>query len=183
MNSLDRAVELVLRWKANRQIERNAVLENLQGTIKDCQTAIQVWQGYLDKPGAAGDQRTIISWIGPERAKQLFDINLNAKQKIEHACHMAGPDAGRFIMFDENIIELAYRQLKPDETGPDAAKNAIQQLQARSNYLGGLIERIRSTKPASGSVKSATKKTAVKKINKAKKSPKKATKKKAPAKK
>ena len=187
MNSLDRAAELVLRWKANRQNERQQVLTNLEATVKDCQAAQQVWQGFLDKPGAPGDQRTIISWVGAVRAKQLFDINLEAKQKVEHVCQMAGPEAGRFIMFDEDVIELAYRQLKSDETGLDAAKNAIEHLQARGNYLRGLIDRIRNTKPAAANTKSSDKKTVGKKSHTKKKEKKasgvKPAKKKAPAKK
>ena len=182
MHSLDQAAALVLRWKATRQNERQEVLANLEGAVKDCQAAIQVWQGYLDKPGAAGDQRTIISWIGPERAKQLFDINLAAKHKVEHVCQMAGPEASRFIMFDEDVITLAYRQLKLDETGPDAARSAIEQLHARSNSLRGLIERIRNSKPASASAKSIVKKSSTpKKTTKA--SAAKRAKKKAPPKK
>lgn len=186
MNSLDQAAALVLRWKANRQNERQKVLTNLEATVKDCQAAQQVWQGFLDKPGTPGDQRTIISWIGAVRAKQLFDINLEAKQKVEHVCQMAGPEAGRFIMFDEDVIELAYRQLKPEETGLDAAKSAIEHLQARGNYLRGLIDRIRNAKPAAVSAKSDKK--AVTKKSQAKKKGKKVSvakpaKKKAPAKK
>ena len=187
MNSLDRAAELVLRWKANRQNERQEVLTNLEATVKDCQAALKIWQDFLDKPGNPGDQRNIIGCIGPLRAKQLFDINLEAKRKVEHVCQMAGPEAGRFIMFDEDVIELAYRQLKPDETGLDAAKNAIEHLQARSNYLRGLIDRIRNTKPAAASAKSTGKKTVVKKSQVKKKGKKvsgaKPAKKKAPAKK
>ncbi len=187
MNSLDRAAELVLRWKANRQNERQEVLANLEATVKDCQAALQVWQGFLDKPGASGDQRTIISWVGAVRAKQLFDINLEAKKKVEHVCQMAGPEASRFIMFDEDVIELAYRQLKADETGLDAAKNAVEHLRARDNYLSGLIDRIRSAKPATANAKSSGKKMVGKKSHTKKKAKKvsgaKPAKKKAPAKK
>ena len=174
MNSLDKAVELVLRWKADRQKDRAEIVARLEGVIKECQAATQVWQGYLAKPGAPGDQWTIISWIGAERAKQLLDINLRAKHMVEEACRMAGPEAGRYVNFDEGPVETAYRQLKQGESGGDAAKTAVERLQARMNYLQGLIERIRSAKPAAAPAKGAAKKAAGKKAA-AKKTTKKAT--------
>jgi hypothetical protein len=153
MNSLDRAIELVLRWKADRQKQRAEILARLEAVVKECQAAVQVWQGYLDKPGAAGDRWTIVSWIGPDRAKQLHEINLRAKQNVEEVCRMAGPEAGRFIALEENVdvIEMAYRMLKPGETGVDAARAAVQKLQERIEYLKGLIERLRAGKPAATS--------------------------------
>lgn len=186
MNSLDKAVELVLRGKADRPKDRAEIVARLEGVIKECQAAVQVWQGYLAKPGAPGDQWTIISWIGAERAKQLLDINLRAKQMVEEACRLAGPAAGRFVHFDEGPVETAYRQLKPGESGGDAAKSAVERLQARMNHLRGLIERVRSAKSAAAPAKGAVKKAAGKKtaaIKSAKKAAAKPAKKKAAPKK
>lgn len=182
MNSLDRAIELVLRWKADRQKQRADVLARLEAVAKECQASAQVWQGYLDKPGASGDQWTIVSWIGPERAKQLHDINLRAKQNVEEVCRMAGPQAGRFIGLEENVdvIEMAYRMLKPGETGMDAAQAAIQRQQERIDYLRGLMTRIRSGKPEAK--KTSAKKGVPTKARK-KSAPRSVKKKKAPAKK
>ena len=71
MDSLDRAIDLVLRWKDNRKKERAVVLERLESVIKDCQAASEVWQEYHDHPGKPGDRWTLMSWMGPERAKSL----------------------------------------------------------------------------------------------------------------
>lgn len=149
MDSLDRAIELMMRWKADRQKQRADVLSRLEAVVKECQTAVQVWQGYLAKPGAPGDQWTIVSWVGPDRAKQLHEINLRAKQNVEEVCRMAGPQSGRFVALDDDVIEMAYRMLKPGETGADAAKTAIQRLQERMDYIRGLMQRLRGAKPAS----------------------------------
>jgi hypothetical protein len=149
MDSLDRAIELVIRWKADRQKQRADVLSRLDAVVKECQTAVQVWHGYLAKPGAQGDQWTIISWVGPDRAKQLHEINLRAKQNVEEVCRMAGPRSGRFVALDDDVIEMAYRMLKPGETGVDAAKTAVQRLQERMDYIRGLMQRLRTAKPTS----------------------------------
>jgi hypothetical protein len=178
MDSLDRAIELVMRWKADRQKQRADVLSRLDAVVKECQTAVQVWQGYLAKPGAPGDQWTIVSWVGPDRAKQLHEINLRAKQNLEEVCRMAGPRSGRFVALDDDVIEMAYRMLKPGETGVDAAKSAVQRLQERMEYIRGLMQRLRTAKPAS---KPAPKQSAPKKAGK--KTTKSSKKKAAPAKK
>ena len=157
MDSLDRAIDLVSRWKADRGKQRAEVLTRLESVIKDCQAAIKVWQDFLDKPGAPGDHWTIMSWIGPTRAKQLHEINLRAKASVEEVCRMAGPAAGRFVALDEDVIEMAYRQLKPDESGIDAAKTAVANTQKTMDYLRGLIERVRSAK-APAAVKKPAKK-------------------------
>jgi hypothetical protein len=183
MNSLDKAVELVLRGKADRRKDRAEIVARLEGVIKECQAAIQVWQDYLAKPGAPGDQWTIVSWIGAERAKQLLDINLRAKQMVEEACRLAGPEAGRFAHFDADPVETAYRQLRPGESGVDAAKTAVERLQARVNHLREMLERIRSAKPAAAPAKAAAKQPAGKKPAAKKPAAKPAKKKAAPKKK
>ncbi|HSW52145.1 MAG TPA: hypothetical protein VLG93_02845 [Sulfuricaulis sp.] len=165
MDSLDRAIDLVARWKADRGKQRAEVLARLESVIKDCQAASKVWQDFLDKPGAPGGQWTIVSWVGPDRAKQLHEINLRAKASVEELCRLAGPAAGRFAGLDEEVIEMAYRQLKPGESGIDAAKTAVANTQKTMDYLRGLIERVRSAKaPAAGKspAKKAGKKTAAK---------------------
>lgn len=184
MDSLDRAIELVMRWKADRQKQRADVLSRLDAVVKECQAAVQVWQGYLAKPGAPGDQWTIVSWVGPDRAKQLHEINLRAKQNVEEVCRMAGPQSGRFVALDEDVIEMAYRMLKPGETGADAAKTAVEQMQERMDYIRGLMQRLRTAKPASkaASAKASGKKPAAKR-SAPKKASKPSKKKAAPAKK
>lgn len=160
MESLDRAIDLVSRWKADRQKQRAEVLARLDSVTRDCQAAIKVWQDFLDKPGAPGDHWAIMSWTGPVRAKQLHEINLRAKTSVEEVCRLAGPAAGRFVVLDEDVIEMAYRQLKPGETGIDAAKAAVANTQKYMDYLRGLAGRVRSAKaPASADARGAAKKT------------------------
>jgi hypothetical protein len=127
---------------------------------------VQVWQGYLAKPGAPGDQWTIVSWVGPDRAKQLHEINLRAKQNVEEVCRMAGPRSGRFVALDDDVIEMAYRMLKPGETGADAAKTAVQRLQERMEYIRGLLQRLKAAPAKALGKKPATKHSAPKKAGK-----------------
>ena len=167
MDSLDRAIDLVSCWKADRKTQRAEVLAHLESVIKDSQAAIQVWQDFLAKPGAPGDHWTIMSWTGPARAKLLHEINLRAKASVEEVCRLAGPAAGRFVVLDDDVIEMAYRQLKPGESGIDAANTAVANTQKSVEYLRALIERVRSAKaPAAsagkGTAKKAQKKTTAK---------------------
>ncbi len=193
MNSLDKAIEMVLRWTAERKKERDAVIEMLEELVEACEKGKAVWQGYLDAPGSPGDQWTLVTWMGPARVRQLHEIDLAAKTLVKAICASAGPEVGRFAQFDEDVIELAYRQLRPAETGPDAAKAAIETMNRRIEHLRGLIDRIRTSRPAAKTRRaagSAGRGRKAKKARKAttrrvpgKKSPKKAPKKKAAKKK
>jgi hypothetical protein len=70
---------------------------------------------------------------------------------------MAGPAAGRFVALDEDVIEMAYRQLKPGESGIEAARTAVANTQKTMDYLRGLIERVRSAKAPAAAKKPAKK--------------------------
>lgn len=88
---------------------------------------------------------------------------------------MAGPRAGRFVALDDDVIEMAYRMLKPGETGVDAAKTAVQRLQERMDYIRGLMQRLRAARPSSpGAPAKAAGKSMVAKKSPAKKTGKKA---------
>lgn len=181
MNSLDKAIELASYWKANREKDRGAVLEQLSGLVKECQAATKVWQAYVDTPGETGDERTILSWVGPERAKQLHEISLRAKDHVERICQAAGPEAGRFAGYDDDVVETAYRQLKSGENGIDAAKTAVSHMQQRVDHIRALSGRLSASKPGakaavkkSVGTKSAPKKSAKKKSALAKPAKKKA---------
>lgn len=176
MESLDRAIDLVSRWKADRNRQRAEVVALLENTIKDCQAAAKVWQDFLDQPGAPGDARSLMSWVGPDRARQLHEINLQARAGVAGICRLAGPAAGRFAALDEDVVEMAYRQLQPGESGMDAARTAVQNMQARVDYLKGLIKRAQSAKSPAAGKKPAKKagKTTVKKKTAAKPAKKKA---------
>lgn len=186
MDSLDRAIDLVSRWKADRNKQRADVVTRLEGVIKDCEAAGKLWQDFLDRPGAPGDERSLMSWAGPDRARRLHEINLQARAGVAGICRLAGPAAGRFAALDEEVIEMAYRQLQPGESGMDAARTAVQNMQACVDYLKGLIKRAQSARaPAAGKkpAKKAGKTTVKKKAAKRKTAARPAKKKAAPKKK
>ena len=160
MDSLNKAVELISHWKASRAKDRAAVLERLNDLVKECQTATKLWQTCVDAPGAPGDERIILSWVGPVRAKQLHDMSLRAKEHIECICQAAGPEASRFAGYDDDVVETAYRQLKPGESGIDAMKTAVSQMQQRTLHVRELIGRLHADK-STPTAKPARKKTVV----------------------
>ncbi len=166
MDSLDRAIDLVSRWKADRNKQRAEVVTCLESVIKDCEAAGKVWQDFLDRPGAPGAFGSLVIAAGPDRARQLHEINLRAKALIAEVCRLAGPAAGRFVALeDEDVIEMAYRQLRAGENVADAARSALQNLQARTDYLKGLIKRAQTAGvPSAG--KRPAKKTPKKTVNK-----------------
>lgn len=175
MRSLEQAVALMERWKPERAKDREQVLNRINGLSSSCNEAIEIWQGYLDSPGPAGDKWTILSWVGPARAKMLHEINLKAGELLHQACAIAGPEAERIHVYEDSLIEMAYRQFKPGETGPDVARSAIEKMRAHRAYLDQLMARIRSiqfAKPrvaakGAASARPAAKKSSGKKAKKA----------------
>lgn len=164
MQILDRAVE-VIRKRGGNGVKVAADLEALAGL---CDEAARIWQDYISQPGASGDKYTLISWVGPQRANQLYDLHLRAKPLVDAVCGATGPQA-RFLVLDESPIVMAYVQLQEGETGPQAAAVRLSDQQSMGKHLRALADTVRSVKPAAGntgSKKKAAKKTAVKKVAK-----------------
>jgi hypothetical protein len=186
MYSLDKAVELVLRWPAAKQKDRQQVIALLGELVRRCEEAMKVWSDYAASPGAPGDRFALVTWVGAARSKELHEINLRAKDHLRGLATLAGAPAARIADLDEDVIEMAYRSLKPDETGPQAAQASIAALKDRIQYLQALRTRVEKTPPAKAvaSAKPAAKKAAPKKAGKKRAAaPKKAAKKKAAPKK
>lgn len=174
MNSLDSAIAVIAKWPATKQKERATAKATLAGLIADCGAAIKVWEGYLAAPAGSGDRWSIVTWIGADRAKQLHEINLDAKVRLAAICGTAGGRAARAVDLEDDLIETAYRMLKPGETGIDAAQSAVRTLQGRVEYLRGLSATLAAS-PATSKTGAKPKRAAGK--------PKAARKKPAPAKK
>jgi hypothetical protein len=171
MQILDQAVEAIRKQGAN-----GAPLAAKLEAIAACgDQAARLWQGYLDNPGAPGDKYTIVSWIGAERAKQLYTLSLQAHALVKEVCAAAGKQA-RFLVLDESPITLAYRGLKEAETGPQAAQALLAEQQATNKHLRTLADQLRvikavAAKPAPKAMKkpAAKKKAAAKKKTSVKK--------------
>jgi len=165
MQILDQAVEMIRKQGAN-----GAPLAAKLEAIAACgDQAARVWQGYLDNPGASGDKYTIVSWIGAERAKQLYTLSLEAHALVKDVCAAAGNRA-RFLVLDESPISLAYRGLKDGETGTQAAQALLAEQQATNKHLRALADKVRAIKSvAAKPVAKAKKKPAEKKAGTKKK--------------
>ena len=97
-----------------------------------------------------------MSWTGPEIAKELLEINLEARGKCMEIADIAGTSAGAGL--DDGPIEMVYRALAPNETATDAAKSAVKTLEQRTQHMQDLIKQIRTTKPSKKPVAAAPKK-------------------------
>jgi hypothetical protein len=87
-----------------------------------------------------------VSWIGAERAKQLYELSLQAQTLVKDVCAATG-DQARFLVLDESPIVLAYRGLMADETGPQAALAALAAQQTTNKHLHTLAGKLRAMKP------------------------------------
>ncbi|HJW81150.1 MAG TPA: hypothetical protein VJ396_02815 [Acidiferrobacterales bacterium] len=177
MQILDLAVEAIRKQGAKGRVNAAPLAAKLEAIAACGDQAARVWQGYLDKPGAPGDKYTIVSWIGAERARQLYELSLQTHVLVKDVCAAAG-DQARFLVLDESPIALAYRGLKEGETGPQAAQVLLAEQQATNKHLRALADKLRAikpvaAKPAARAVKKPAAKKAAPKAAKKKSAPKK----------
>lgn len=175
MQILDQAVAIMRKQGANGA----GVAAQLEALAAVGEEAVRVWQGYLDRPGPDGDQYTLVSWIGADRARQLHELSLRAKTLVDGICAATGRQA-RLLVLDESPIVMAYAQLQEGQTGPQAAAGHLAAQQAMNSHLRELAGVVRSVKPLAGRASAGKavpgKKAAVKKAA-VRKTPRKAAKK------
>lgn len=183
MQILEQAVEAIRKQAGKGRVDGAKAAAALEAIATAGEQAARIWQGYLDNPGAPGDKYTIVSWIGAERAKQLFELTREAHDLVNAACAAAGAEA-RYLVLDRSPIMDAYRGLKEGETGPQAAQALLSAQQANNKRLRDLANQVRGIKPAARvATKPAAKKVAKKATGKSAKKPPVTKKKKTAAKK
>lgn len=158
MQILDQAVAVMRKGGADGA----QVAAQLEAIAAIGDKAARIWQDYIDKPGATGDKYSLISWMGPDRARALFDLSLEARALVKAVCAAAGPEA-RFLVMDQSPVMLAYAGLKDGQTGPQAAVEWLAAQQAMNKHIRALADQVRSLKPGKVTAKTAAKKTGAKK--------------------
>jgi hypothetical protein len=167
MHSLDRLGELVAKG-ISREAARTGAIARLETLIEKCNDAIKIWQEYQKSPGAAGDKWSVLSWVGSARAKRLHEIGLEANGIMLQAYELLDARGNHTAALEDNVIEMAYRQLQPGESGTDAAATSIRVMQERIAGIRKLIQRVKSAPVRAA--KKATAKPAKKKAAAKKKS-------------
>jgi hypothetical protein len=178
MQVLDQAVAAIQARAGKGRVDGAQVAARLKALAALGEEATRIWQGYVDRPGTPGDRFAMVTWIGSERARQLYDLSLKARDLVKDVCAAAG-DQARFLVLDESPIVLAYQMLKDGETGMDVAKAALARQQAVIAHVRVLADKaaaIKATTAKPAGKKPAGKKPAAKKIP-PKKTPPKAAKK------
>ncbi len=175
MHTLEKAVNVLLEWRPDWQQDRRQAIKYLQAIIASCKQAVAVWQEYLKSPTTTEDKVALVKWVGPEHAKQLQLINLDAIQASRALAMSAEPYyLGAAINLEPHIVEEAYRQMHEGETGTDAANTAINNMEQRLKWLQGLVDKLNKAGTPKKTIAKPGKKTTAKK-----KKPVKLTKKKA----
>jgi hypothetical protein len=166
MQVLDQAVAAIQARAGKGRVDGAQVAAKLRA-IADCgEQAAGLWQAYLDNPGAPGDRFAMVTWVGAERAKQLYELSLKAHGLMKDVCAAAG-DQARLLVLEESPVVLAYQMLNEGETGLDVAKAALSAQQAGVRHIRELAAKVATIKTTGGArpaaKKSGGKKPAAKK--------------------
>lgn len=132
MRCLDEAV--------NAAADPAGLRKHVTALLSCCEEARGVWKEYLRDSSVAGDRYSIVSWIGASRSRQLHEISLIATEVLRTAFAETGTTIGRSLTLEDNLIVLPWRVLEPSETGPDAARIAIDVLELRIARLRQLAK-------------------------------------------
>ena len=177
MQILDQAVAILRAGKGRTEGAKVAAKFEALAALGD--KAAAIWQGYLNNPGAPGDKYALVTWVGADRSKQLYELSLEARPLVSEICAATGP-AARFLVLDESPIALAFVGLKEGQTGVQLAQARLATQQATNKHLRVLADQVRSAKPAAAGkapAKKAAKPAAKKAVPKKKAAKKPATKK------
>lgn len=170
MQVLDQAVAAIQARAGKARVDGAQIAAKLKAIAACGDEAANLWQAYLDKPGAPGDKYAMVTWIGAERSKQLFELSLKAHELVKDVCAAAG-DQARFLVLDESPIVLAFQMLKDGESGLDVAKAALARQQAGVRHLRELADKVAAIKSAGAAKPAAARKPAKKAAPKVAKKP------------
>lgn len=159
MQILDQAVAILRAGKG--RIEGAKVAAKFEALAALGDKAAAIWQGYLANPGAPGDKYALVTWVGADRSKQLYELSLEARPLVSEICAATGP-AARFLVLDESPIALAFVGLKEGQTGVQLAQARLATQQATNKHLRVLADQVRSAKPAAAGKTPAPAKKAAK---------------------
>ena len=147
MHGLEKGVNTVANEETNKKVRENAI-ELLNGVISDIKSGISVWKNYLKKAGESKQKGAFGGWANFQIERKLFELDLAARDKARDASRGASS-------LDDPLVELAYNKLHDDQTGADAANDAIAAMEDRVKAVKGLIKKIETTVPKKPSVKKA----------------------------
>jgi hypothetical protein len=120
--------------------QRQQCAATLQSITTQMTTAEQLWQDNLDNPTHSDDRFTAVMWIGAERARALHRVHLDLRDLARTLTTQGGVSFRDTVGIASEVdIVTAYDQLKPDETGPQRAEQAITTIVARRQQIEQLI--------------------------------------------
>ena len=143
MSLLDRAVETIESWGAERKKDRAKCTKRFKEVLGQMDRAITVWEQFLEKAPESGDRFTAVLWIGPKPAKKLHAIYLdNQATAIELTALTGVRFKDSLSLADDLDIVQPYDQLGPGETGSDRAETAIRIMTGRKERIEAAVKRL-----------------------------------------
>lgn len=141
---LDRAVETIQSWGADRKKDRAQCTKRFEQIAKRLDRAIAIWAEFLDKAPESGDRFTAVMWVGAGRAKKLQALYLENKAAAVELTELTGVRFKDSLSLNEELdIVQPYDQLGPDETGSDRAQAAIRAMTERKEKIQAAIASLR----------------------------------------
>lgn len=143
MSLLDQAVETIASWDTNRKKDRAETIKLFKQAVGRMDRAITVWKKFLESAPESGDRFTTVLWMGPEPARKLHALYLENKATATALTELTGVRFKDSLSLAEDLdVVQPYEQLKPNESGGDRAKAAIDTMVDRKQKIEAVIARL-----------------------------------------
>ena len=123
MYGLEQGITQLANHEMNAKVRTDAIAL-LESIIDDINDGIKVWQNFSGAGASHAKPGSFAGWAGFTIERELFEIDLNARDKAKQA------SSGRSSL-DDPLIELAYSKLGDAQSAAEHVQNAIAAMQDR----------------------------------------------------
>lgn len=143
MSLLDQAAATIESWDTGRKKDRAKAIKLFKQVLGRLDRGIAVWKKFLENAPETGDRFTTVLWIGSRPAKKLHALYLENKATATALTELTGVRFKDSLSLAEDLdVVQPYEQLKPNESGSDRARAAIDTMVDRRQKIEALVTRL-----------------------------------------
>ncbi len=147
--TLDQIAQSAKQWGREQHARRKQCVARLEAIAAAMEEAAGVWSAALDEAPETTDRFTPVLWIGSTRARHLHRIHATVRQLGGELAELTGvPVKDSMGIVEEIDVVDAYRQLQPEESGADRARDALETLAQRKAAVLAVATAVRGAAEA-----------------------------------
>lgn len=143
MSLLDRAVDTIVSWGAERNEDRAQCATLFEQVVEQMDRGIAIWEEFLKNAPESGDRFTAVLWMGSKPATKLQALYLENRDTAIALTKLTGVRFKDSLSLCEDLdIVQPYEQLDSGESGSDRARSAIRIMNERRERVQAALARL-----------------------------------------